>query len=488
MSLRKNMLSSLVLTGSSVVFPLITFPYVTHTLSAAGLGKYFFADSLAQYFIMVSAVGIPYYGIREIARLRDDAAARSALMAELLIIQLVLSFICSLLLLTCYRFIPELKHEALLIGTACLGILSSALLMEWFYQGMEQFGYITKRSLVIKSISVCLVLLLVQHKADYHLYYLVITLVITANAGLNFGNYLNCYNTCFPKKLQLKRHIRPLLMLFAINVSVSIYAILDTSLLGILSNATAVSYYNVPLKLSKIHWSVVNGAGMVIIPRIAGYHAVNDTKKISEMLNKSFHIVLLLTIPFAFLCFVFPAEILNIIAGKQYLPAAGVLQLLGFLPFIIAICNLFGTQFLMPTGREKHILHATIAGLIVSFGLNLLLVPARQHLGAAIACLAAETTVCIYVAVAALKKMTLKVDPLICLNIAFSLLIAFFVKILCSGILNGLALLALVTTTYLLFFFALQMLVFKAPFITSLLQWQSQVKLLNPLINETTVN
>jgi len=472
------MISNLLLTSSAVVFPLVTFPYVTRTLSSVSIGKYFFVDAFTQYFIIFSAVGIPYYGIREIAKVKNNAPVRSKLVVELLTVQVMLAIFFSMVFIGIHFFIPDLKNEFNLVKIACLGIISTSFLMEWFYQGIENFTYITKRSLIIKTLSVISILLFVKVSGDYLIYYLLTTLVVLFNAALNFINYLKNYHTSYTGKLNLKSHFKPLLVLFSINVSVSIYAILDTIILGLLTNPTNVSYYNVPLKLVKIFWTVVNGAGMVIIPRMASYFLDNDIKGIQQIMRKSLNIVFLLTIPFCVFCLMFPNEILVIISGQKYLYAANALRILSIVPFIISVCNVFGTQFLMPIGQEKRILHATILGLIISLSFNFLLIPQLKFIGAAITCVAAESTVCAYILVSAIKRTKLLIDYSLLLQIFISLSVSIIGRLVLGPYLKGLPLIVCTLVIYCLAFILLQFAYFKNDFVFSLTKYKKTKPLL----------
>jgi len=470
MGLRKNAISNFILTSSTVLFPLITFPYITRTLSSQSLGRYFFVDAFTQYFIIFSAVGIPYYGIREIAKIKDKLEARSKLVIELLIIQVTLSIVFSAIFIGLHYFIPSLKNDFGLVKIACLYLLASSFLMEWFYQGIENFAYITIRSLILKTLSVVSIILFVQHPDDYFIYYLLTTLLVVLNAALNSINYIRKYHHKFDESLDFKRHIKPLLVLFSINVSVSVYAILDTIILGLMSDSTNVSRYNVPLKLVKIYWVVVNGAGMVLIPRIASYFINKDLLGIQGLITKSLNIVFLLTIPFTFLCILFPIEILTIVSGSKYIEAAPALQVLSIVPLIISVCNVFGTQFLMPIGAEKNILHATLFGLLASLLLNFTLIPSLGYLGAAISCLVAEAIVCIYIFIAATKRITVDIDYKLVLQIFLSVVIAIISKYFLMKYFQGIMLMGTVILFYIISFALSQIVFFKNQFILSLVK------------------
>ncbi len=412
------MISNLLLTSSAVVFPLITFPYLTNVLSSQNLGNVFFIDAFTQYFVIFSAIGIPFYGVREIAKLKGKNSEQSQLVLELVTLQLSLAVFFSISFIGLALLIPKIYSNISLVIISCITIISSSFLIEWYYQGIENYGYITKRSLIIKAISVLAIIFLVKKSDDQLIYYSVTALMIFLNAVLNFTKFILKHYKKDTMTFTIKKHIRPLMVLFSINVSVSVYTILDTIILGLLTDPVSVSYYNVPLKLVKIFWVVVSGAGVVLIPRISNLFINNQTSEIASIMTKSFSIVFLLTIPFCIFCFFFPTEILMLISGEKYINAINSLRLLSTVPLVIGCCNVLGTQYLMPIGKEKHILYATIVGLIVSLLLNFLLIPHYTFLGSSIACLASEMVVFLYILNSARKTIKIKLD----FNLIFQIL------------------------------------------------------------------
>ena len=88
-SLKVNMLMNAVLTASSIVFPLITLPYITRVLGPQYLGKVYFSHSVVMLFAMAAELGIPVYGIKACAKVRDDITELSRTAHEIMAINLV---------------------------------------------------------------------------------------------------------------------------------------------------------------------------------------------------------------------------------------------------------------------------------------------------------------------------------------------------------------------------------------------------------------
>ncbi|AZI25177.1 flippase [Pedobacter sp. G11] len=471
MSLKKNLISNFLLTASTIVFPLITLPYITRTLSAESIGKVFYVDSFTQYFILFSAIGIPYYGVREIAKIKANKQETSNLVVDLILIQFCLALICCLLFYTLFLFFPKLSGFGTLVEIGCVGIISNAFLIEWYYQGVENFGYITARSLIIKLLSVLTILFFVKQINDYKIYYFILILTVTANAVLNSLNFFTKAFYHYKLERKILRHLKPLWILFSINIAISLYTIMDTIILGSFTGSQEVSFYNIPLKIVKIFWTVMGGIGLVLIPRMSTFFANKETLKTQELMKKSISIVAMLGIPFFVFTILFSNTILTMISGTKYLKAASALQILGIVPLIIGICNVFGTQYLLAIGQERKILYATIVGFIVSIMLNFLLIPVLSYLGSSIACVVAELSVCIVIFLYAKKTICIRVDyqliKLICSSLAITICTWFILR----GDFDHLYLLAISFTVYMLSLLFLNHLVFKNHFINSILRF-----------------
>ncbi|MGY3211552.1 flippase [Mucilaginibacter sp. HD30] len=468
MGIRKNMVSNLILTSSNVLFPLITFPYITHTLSNDSYGRISFIDAFTSYFLTFASIGIPFYGIREIAKVKDEPARYSKLVVELAGFQLCLSVFFSVVFLVIQFYIPAVHSNYGLVKIACIIIIASSFSIDWFFQGTENFGYITSRSLFTKLLNVISIFLFVKATDDHNVYYLISALTIFLNAAWNFIYFLRKFYQPFIGTLSIKPHLKSLLVLFSINISISVYTVLDTIILGLFTDPGTVSLYTVPLKLVKMFWTVVGSIGVVLIPKVAHLFVKDDKEAIVELIKKSSNIVFLLTIPFAGFCLVFPQEILMVIAGNKYLKTIGALQILSIVPLIIGFCNVLGSQFLMPIGHEKRILHATIVGLIISLVLNFSLIPHFKHLGAAMACVAAEVAVCMYVYFSAKKRTKIIFDGSLLTLITFSLIISLSFGVLIRGTVHSLFLLIITVGVYALSFLGLHLTLFKNQFLITL--------------------
>ena len=191
-SIKVNFIMNAILTMSSVIFPLITFPYVSRALQPAGIGKVNFAISVVSYFTMFAQLGIPTYGIRACAQVRDNKKELSKVVQELLWISIFMCTISYLVFFLSIFFIPKFRKDYLLFIITGSSVLLNTIGVEWLYKGLEQYSYITVRSLIFKVIGIIAMLALVHRPADYIIYGGITVVASYASYILNFM-YLKKY-------------------------------------------------------------------------------------------------------------------------------------------------------------------------------------------------------------------------------------------------------------------------------------------------------
>ena len=187
-SLTQNSIANVLYNLLKVLFPLIYSTYVSHILLASGVGKISFAQNIVQYFTILAALGIPNYGIREIAKIKNSEIMTNKLFNELISINFISTTICALLYFTLVNSIEFFAPERLLYNVVGINILLNYFNVEWFYQGKEEFAYIAVRSFWVKLISLLFIFLFVKKREDYIIYAFISTVVIASNSILNVCN------------------------------------------------------------------------------------------------------------------------------------------------------------------------------------------------------------------------------------------------------------------------------------------------------------
>jgi O-antigen/teichoic acid export membrane protein len=394
-SIKKNFVMNAILTMSQFIFPLITFPYVSRILLPVGTGKVSFATSIISYFTMFAQLGIPTYGIRRCAQARDDKMELTRVTHELFFINLVMSGIAYAILFLALAFVPRLQGDRTLYLVVSLNIIFTCVGIDWMYQGLEEYTYITVRSIIFKFIALVAMFAFIHHKSDYVIYGGISIFAASASNVLNFINARKHIYVHPVGGYQLKRHLKPILIFFAMSVATTIYTNLDTVMLGFMKTDTDVGYYNAAVKIKSILVSVVTSLGAVLLPRASYYVEEGDMKNLRRISSKALNFVLVIACPLALYFILFAKEGIRFLSGPAYGGAVLPMQWIQPTIIFIGLTNILGMQILVPLGKEKYVLYSEIAGAITDFAINMILIPRFASTGASIGTLVAEFVVLI---------------------------------------------------------------------------------------------
>jgi len=392
-SLKKNFIMNAILTMSSFIFPLITFPYVSRILLPVGTGKVSFATSLISYFSILAQLGIPTYGIRACAKVRDDHEKLTRIAHELLFINLIMSMVSYVILAIVLLTVPKLQEDRILYIIVSMTLILNAIGMEWLYKALEQYTYITIRSIIFKFIALIGMFLLVHSKEDYVIYG---ALTIFAASASNIFNFINVHKYIDMKPVgnyNMKQHLKAVSVFFAMACATTIYTHLDTVMLGFIKTDDDVGYYNAAVKIKGILVSVVTSLGAVLLPRASYYIEHKMYEEFRKISAKALNFVFLLATPLMLYFILFAKQGIYFLSGDAYTGSIVPMQIIMPTLLFIGITNILGIQILVPMGRENVVLYSEIAGAVTDLILNALLIPKYASSGAAVGTLAAEFVV-----------------------------------------------------------------------------------------------
>jgi len=408
-SIKRNLFHNSLLLLSNLLFPFISFSYASRVLGPEAFGKIQFILVFAQYFVLLAAIGIPIYGVREIAKIRNDKTQISRTVSELVLLNGFSSLLLFFIYLGTLFVVPRFQEDIQLYLLGGLLVISAFSNLDWYYNGMEQFRFLSMRSISIKALSLVALFILVKTKEDLLTYFGVVIFSILANHLWNLWGIRNIISLRF-NELKIKRHLPALLTLLGTSVSISIYSVVDTLLLGFLADDTSVGLYTAALKINKITIPVLIALGTVLIPRITQSLESNDKTQVNNLINKSFAFTCLIGVPISFGLFLFAREFILSISGYEFANAVLTMKISAPLALIIGIAHIFGFQLLIPAGYERKYLWATLVGMGLSIGLNLLLIGSLKDKGAAIATLSSEIVVTAIAGYFAYKLIRFKIE------------------------------------------------------------------------------
>ncbi len=392
-SLALNFTMNIILTMSSFIFPLITFPYVSRILLPAGTGKVTFATSVISYFNILAQLGIPTYGIRVCAQVRDNREELSRTVHELFAINMIMSTCAYVLFLVSVVSVPRLHQERSLFLVISLSIWFNTIGMEWLYKALEQYTYITVRSVAFKLVALLSMFLLVHQESDYVYYGAVTILAASASNIFNFINVHRFISFHSVGSYNLKRHLKPVVIFFAMSCATTVYTNLDMVMLGFLKTDTEVGYYGAAVKVKTILLSIVTSLGTVLLPRVSYYIENGMKEEFHKIAEKALDFVALISIPMCMYFILFARESIFFLSGEAYTGAVLPMQIIMPTLILIGLTNIMGIQMLVPMGAEKYVLYSELAGAAANLVLNAILIPELASSGAALGTLAAEGVV-----------------------------------------------------------------------------------------------
>lgn len=399
-SVKVNYILNLINTGTQMLFPLITFPYVCRVIEADGIGQINFFQSIISYISLFTCLGIPMYAIREIARDRSDVVQMNRTAMEILLLHSMLTLVGYAIVAILCLTVPQIQVNIPLFLILSLTIFFTAIGCEWFYQGIEDFKYITIRGLIIKTVSVVLLFIFVKSKTDL-LYYGCYTVFGVLGGNIfNFfrlRKYIHRENIIF-SELHIKRHVKPVLKVFSFSVVTSIYLQLNTVLLGFLKNALAVGYFAAATKVMQMLLTMSACLSSVMMPRASHLIAENKEDEFNRLIQKSYDFTLAIALPMTIGLIFCAPSLITALCGVKFEHSILPSQIIAPIILMVAISNVFGIQVLFPKGKINIVTLCCGIGAVADLILNLCLIPFFSYIGTSIAYLGAEvaTTVSMY--------------------------------------------------------------------------------------------
>lgn len=407
-SLTKNSLFNAFYQMLNMIFPLISSMYVARTLMPEGVGRVAYAQNIASYFVTAAALGIPTVGLRAISNARDDRQKLDKTFSELVILNAGSTFLSLTFYLILVFCNPAFRVDLQLYYAAGLCILFNFINIDWLYKGHEEYVYIVIRSIVVKILSLIALFLFVRTKSDYIKYAYITSFAICGNYLFNVTR-AGKYTSLQLHDLDLKQHIKPILLFAGALFFNAIYTKVDTTMLGIMIGDENVGYYSYAHKVLQIGVSFCAAVTSAFLPRLS-YYFQNDKEQFYALVAKGIRIIAFLSIPAATGLFIMAPEAIVLLFGDTFLPSAQTLRVFSVLIVVFAFGNLMCYQMMICSGNEKThvVVLACAAGINVI--LNLVLIPRLKHDGAAIASVATEVFINVVECVYFTRLLNIKYD------------------------------------------------------------------------------
>jgi len=404
--IRRNFTFNVIYQLLVVLTPLITIPYISRILGASNMGKFSFAYTIAFYFIIFGYLGFQQYAQRAIAEVRNDRVEQSKIFWQIIIIRLIpvtLSLIC---LFTLY--VTDVFGEynrLILIFSIIVG--STAFDINFFFHGKENFFVVMILNLIIRVVFLFCVFSFVKTSEDLNRYAILYSLMV-------FGGYIsmwfmlpaNLRKVRF-RTLNFKKHTKASLALFLPFAAVSIYAILDKTLIGLLVKGDALQrvgyitilvkkadlqngYYYQTDKIIKAILSIILAFGAVMTTRNTIEYSNKHLGSVKKNIYKSFRFTFAIGVPLALGTVAIAKSFVPVFFGNFYDEVAILLMMYAPVILLTGTSNVIGTQYLLPTKRDKAYAISVLIGFACNLLLNVLFIPILGARGAIVGTLISE--------------------------------------------------------------------------------------------------
>lgn len=399
---KKNFLYQMIYEILIIILPFVTSPYIARVIGAEGLGTYSYSYSVAYYFVLFSMLGLKNYGNRSIARVRDKQDLLNQTFAEIFAFHFLVSVICILIYVV---YCLNLKEDRLYAWIQGAFVLSGLLDISWFYFGIEKFKLTVTRNIIIKILNVVCVFTFVKSTNDLWKYCLIMSLgmlISQLTLWLPLKKYVQFTKIEWKS---MKKHIKPMLILFIPAISVSLYKYMDKIMIKVLSSKEQLGFYENAEKVNMIPLTIISSFGTVMLPKMSNLFAKKDKEKTQYYMGVSMKYVMCLAFALTFGLAAVAKTFAPMFWGDDFTISGQLIMGLSITVPFISFANVIRTQYLIPNQEDKKYTISVVMGAVVNFAINLLLIPSLKSFGATLGTIAAEITVCLIQTLSVRKEL-----------------------------------------------------------------------------------
>ena len=438
MSVKRNFIYNVAYQVLALILPLVTAPYLSRVLGTDGVGTYSYTYSVAYYFVLFAMLGVNNYGNRSVAMVRDDRDKLSRTFWGIWFVQAGMCVACTLV----YVLYSVLVADDPVLALVWVPyVITGALDINWLFFGLEEFKVTVTRNFIVKLVTFALTFVVVRGENALVNYLVLMSLSYLLSVAVLWSFVRREVSFVRPTLTEVASHVKPDLVLFVPVIAVSLYTVLDKVMLGQMAGMGETGIFENSLKIAQMPFTVVAALGTVMLPHASNLFATGHRDKIVEYMAPSMWLALLLSSAFTFGLIAISPEFVPIFFGSGFERCTVVMPIIVLeMPFM-AWANVIRTQWLMPTSRDRAYVASVMVGAAANVAINLALIPAYGALGAGIATLASEASVCVVQTVAVrgelpLSRWALESVPALLIGAAMLVIVRLAVPVLPGGVIG----------------------------------------------------
>lgn len=347
-----------------------------------------------QYFVILGCIGTNVYGNRKIAYVRENSFELSQTFWEIFFLRIIMLTISLFLF---FIIITEFNSEYYSYYFAqSLTIVATIFDISWFFMGMEKFDVTVIRNFIVKIISLVCIFLFVKSIDDLYIYILILSLSVLFGNLTMFSSLRGIITLPDLPRINIKKHLKPSVLLFVPEVATQVYLVLNKTMLGTVVSVQASGFYEQSDKIIKMVLALATATGTVMLPHVANAFSRGKTTKIKNYLYDSFSMVNTISVAMCFGIIAIAHKLVPLFFSEKFIGVTPLLSVESIIIIMIAWSNVIGVQYLLPTKQTSKYTYSVIIGAIVNIVLNIPLIMLFSTLGAVIATVVSEMAVTIY--------------------------------------------------------------------------------------------
>lgn len=371
--------------------PFITTPYISRVLQVEGVGAYSYTLAIATYIGTFAIMGMDVYGQLQVAKCRDNRILCSKLVYGIFFAKLVTTAITISVYIALESKIGMYKN---LYWIMIVFFLSQLVDFTWFFQGMEEFGFILTRNVLVKGIGIICIFCFVKEMDDVEIY----ALIMQGTAFM--GNllvipYLRKFVSLIPiRQISILTHLKGGMIYFIPTIATSVYTMLDKAMIGWVTKSPYENgYYEQAYKIVQIVLVVVTSLRTVTLPRVVHLYSEKNYEEVMDIIDSTIRFVLCISAPMSVGLMMVAPQLIPLFLGEGFEKCILIVRILSVLIVVLGLSTLISGQCLTAMGKQKQANICVIIGAAINFAMNLVLIPNYGALGAAVATVCAETLI-----------------------------------------------------------------------------------------------
>lgn len=381
----KNASWLVVLQLATYALPLITVPYLTRVFGVVTFGQVAAAATILSYLTIFVEWGANLGSTQVIAQKRAAGAMLGPAFWETLSARALLAALAAVVL-GVLAILPPLEALAPLLLASFLGLVASALNVDWFLQGVERMGAFAKATLCARGAAVPLTFVFI-HTPDDAWKAVALTGAVSLLAALySLSVALREYDVGAPQAYLrgALRQIKEQRHLFTSRIAISLYTASTPLILTAIAGPHSAGLFAGAEKIARVVLQVLNQLSTAVFPRLNAMQA-SGSSRLAIASRKVLVIQLAIGAAGSIGLYVAAPLLVAVLLGRDFDESVQVLRWLACLPLAIALSNVLGVQVMIVRGMHRTFSAITLGSALLYLALCSALSASRGELGAAAA-------------------------------------------------------------------------------------------------------